>query len=213
MEKILIVDDEKKVCWLIKQSIRWKEIGAKCIGTASTGIEAFAIIKKLKPDIVISDIRMPDMDGLELVRKGKEIDANCTYIIITGYRQFDYAHTALKYGVADFLLKPIDSSELNSVLYRIVAEKKKKRELQPQYLSEQSAIQERKMKARYVIHDLLKTTSLSVNSYKSMPLSFLKGVWSCIIVRVDQNTQNASQVGEDFLHHRVANILPSLFPS
>ena len=102
MLEVLIVDDETKVCWLLEQIIDWDTLHAKCIGTAVNGVEAYSYVKKHKPDVVITDIRMPDMDGLELVRRVKEVHQNCIFIIISGYQQFEYAHAAIKYGVADF---------------------------------------------------------------------------------------------------------------
>lgn len=90
------------------------------VGEAATGQEGLTQIKALRPDIVITDIRMPDMDGLEMLREGRGV---CPFhaIIISGYGEFDYAQQAIRLGVAEYLLKPVDVNELKNCLRRIAA--------------------------------------------------------------------------------------------
>ena len=107
MIKVVIADDEEKVCQLIMGLIDWESLGMRIVGVAHNGIEALERIKECKPDLIITDIRMPGYDGLELIRQTQEIKADVDFIIISGYRHFDYAQNAIKYGVGDYLLKPI----------------------------------------------------------------------------------------------------------
>lgn len=119
MLKILIADDEQKICQLIEKLINWPELGMQVIATAGNGIEALELIRTHQPDIAITDIRMPGCDGLELVRLGKEANPRMEFIIISGYRHFEYAQTAIRYGVNAYILKPIKKEELTETLKRL----------------------------------------------------------------------------------------------
>ncbi|MCI1207973.1 MAG: response regulator [Treponema sp.] len=117
--KVAVLDDEEKVCTLICTLIEWKKLGLVLTGTASDGISGLELIKSTKPDLLITDIRMPGMTGLELVKAAKEVSPDLQVIIISGYSQFDYAQTAINYGVVNYLLKPIKKQELNTVLKKM----------------------------------------------------------------------------------------------
>lgn len=120
MYSVIISDDEPIVCQLIIKLIDWDAMPLELVGTASNGLDAFSLIQQYKPDIVITDIRMPGMDGLELIEKIKNIGISTQFIIISGYRQFTYAHSAIKFDVKDYLLKPINEADLNECLRKIV---------------------------------------------------------------------------------------------
>lgn len=111
MIKVIIADDEEKVCQLIIGLINWKLLDMEIVGVAHNGIEALEMIKSSMPDLMITDIRMPGCDGLELIRSAKTIKEDLDFIIISGYRHFEYAQNAIKYGVGDYLLKPIKKDE------------------------------------------------------------------------------------------------------
>lgn len=120
MFRAIIVDDEAKVCNLILSLGDWKILGIEVAVVCHDGEDALAAIETHRPDIVISDIRMPVYDGLELVRRTREAGIPSEFIIISGHKQFDYAHKALQYNVNDYLLKPIDQQELNAALAKMV---------------------------------------------------------------------------------------------
>ena len=117
--RVLIVDDEIHIAMLIKKLIKWEEIGLDCVNVVDNGETAYNIIINEKPDIVITDIRMPKINGLDLINMTKKINENVKFIVISGYKEFEYAHKALQYGVNDYLLKPINEGELNKVLESI----------------------------------------------------------------------------------------------
>lgn len=119
MLKVLIADDESMICSLISQLIEWQELGFEIVGMAHTGIDAFEIIKKRKPDIIISDIRMPGYDGLELIKRTKEAGIDSEFVMISGFKQFEYAQNAMKYGVKYYLLKPIEEEKLQEIVLEI----------------------------------------------------------------------------------------------
>ena len=117
--KVLIVDDEKYERLLLSKLINWESIGISLVGTASSGQEAIEMFKEIRPEIIMTDISMPEMDGLELSRNIKAIDAGIKIVIITGFREFDYAKQAIRIGVDDFLLKPIEQREVEELLIKI----------------------------------------------------------------------------------------------
>ncbi len=132
--KVLIVDDEKLERVLIKRGFPWEDHGFLVIGEASSGMEALEFIKYRKPELVLTDINMPNMDGLELAEHISVLDENIHVIMITGYREFEYARRAVKLGVEDFLLKPIDMKELKEIALKIrgkiIKEKARRKEVE-----------------------------------------------------------------------------------
>ena len=120
--KVLIADDEFLICELIKKMILWDELQLEFTGCAHNGQELFDQIQEIRPAIVITDISMPVMDGIELIRQTRYLNIPCRFIIVSGYKQFEYAHNALKYSVDDYILKPINENELNQALKKITEE-------------------------------------------------------------------------------------------
>jgi two-component system response regulator YesN len=122
MYKVLIIDDESIIRKGIKNIINWKQLDCEVCADASDGIEGIELIKKYLPEIIITDIRMPGLDGLGMIKQVKGIVPNSKIIILTGYRDFDYVQEAIKCGAFDFLLKPSKIEELTSVVARAVNE-------------------------------------------------------------------------------------------
>lgn len=120
MYKVIIVEDEENILKSIQYMINWSELDCVVVGTAWSGELGLDLICDLRPDIVISDVRMPFMDGLEMIKKGLECH-NFESIIISGYSSFEYAKTAIHLGVNEYVLKPIDYDEVESSIERIVS--------------------------------------------------------------------------------------------
>ncbi len=114
--KVLIVDDEKLERVLIGKGYAWEDNGFEIIGEASNGFEALELLNIMTPDIIITDINMPYMDGLMLTEEIRKRNYQGRIIIVTGYREFDYARRAIKLGVNDFLLKPVNINDLKEVV-------------------------------------------------------------------------------------------------
>lgn len=110
--KLLIVDDEMKIREGLKTSINWKSIGIDEVHTAANGLDAMEIYSMSRHEIVITDVRMPGMDGLELSENIKKLQCNTHIIIISGFSEFEYAKKAMKLGVTDYELKPVDITGL-----------------------------------------------------------------------------------------------------
>ena len=136
MLKVFLVEDEFVMREGIKNNVDWADLGYDFCGEAGDGEVAFPMIQKLKPDIVITDIRMPFMDGLELSKLIKKEMPWIEIILLTGFEEFAYAKEAIKIGVAEYLSKPISGDELLKELDIVSAriqEKRKEREIREKY--------------------------------------------------------------------------------
>jgi two-component system, response regulator YesN len=139
MNKVILVDDEMYFRKGLRNLINWEECGFKVVGEAANGEDALKMIHDVKPDLIITDIRMPVLDGIGLIRQAIEKEAvQSKFIIISGHSDFKYAQQALRYGVHDFVLKPIDQDEIEltlKLLSKTLCEQKK---LHEQMLEEQA---------------------------------------------------------------------------
>lgn len=152
MEKIFLVEDEVIVREGIKKNIDWEKHGYEFCGEARDGELAFPLIQKLKPDIVITDIKMPFMDGLELSRLIKQSQPETEIILLSGYQDFAYAQEGIKIGVVQYLTKPISGEELLAEVDKVAAkirEKKRDQELVEKYKSEMAEKQTNKQSALF----------------------------------------------------------------
>jgi len=122
MYKVLIVDDEPIIRKGLRNIINWKNFECEVVAEAADGLDGLELIRKHRPDIIITDIKMPETDGLSMIKQIKEDVPDSKIIILTGHRNFDYAHEAVKLGVTDFLLKPSRIEELTSAISRAVKE-------------------------------------------------------------------------------------------
>ncbi|MFA9379019.1 MAG: response regulator [Lachnotalea sp.] len=116
---VMLVDDEEEVRQAIIKKIDWNAAGFDMIGYAENGEEALEMAENLRPDVVMTDIQMPFMDGLTMCRKLKEMSKNTKIIIFSGYDEFEYAREAIKLEVEEYILKPIDATKLKLVFERI----------------------------------------------------------------------------------------------
>ena len=122
MYRVIIVDDEPVIRRGLRETIEWDALGLEVAGEAADGIEALKLIRETRPEILITDIRMPEMDGIELIREVKKLDLNIKITILSGYSDYDYLKAAIRLGVDNYLLKPIDNDELISNLRNAVDE-------------------------------------------------------------------------------------------
>ncbi|MBU3110066.1 response regulator transcription factor [Clostridium lacusfryxellense] len=118
MYGMIVVDDKEDIVMGIEKLGKWREIGVEIIGTASNGLEALKLVKKLKPKIIITDIKMPVMDGLQLTQKAIEFDENVKIILLSGYGEFMYAQQAMRLGAKEYLLKPATIETITEAVLR-----------------------------------------------------------------------------------------------
>lgn len=120
--KIMIVDDEELIRLGIAKILSKSELSVQTAGLFANGLEAYAEMNRLQPgelDVLITDIKMPIMDGLKLIEKAKERFPDLHVIVISGFNEFEYARQALRFGVTDYFLKPLDKYELFQALAKI----------------------------------------------------------------------------------------------
>ena len=117
--KVILVDDEEEVREAIRKRINWEEIGFEVAGTAENGEEALELAESCEPDVVMTDIQMPFMDGLTLLKKLKEKIPDLRSVIFSGYDDFEYAKEAIRLEAEEYILKPVDAEELKNIFIRI----------------------------------------------------------------------------------------------
>lgn len=121
MYKVLIVDDEKMICMGMKKAISWEKLGVDQVYTASSAAEAMEILEENHPQIMITDIQMSGITGLELIEKTRDIVPELRVIVLTGYDNFEYVRQSLRLQVQDFFLKPIEEEDLSRAIRKQVA--------------------------------------------------------------------------------------------
>ena len=117
--KVIVADDEVELCSAICKLIRWNELGYELVGSATNGMDALRLVEQMEPDLLLTDIRMPFISGIELARQVREILPMTSIVFLSGYDDFNYAQKAIHYDVVEYLLKPISMAELTAELVRI----------------------------------------------------------------------------------------------
>ncbi len=121
MYRVILVDDERLIVKGLSSVVPWAEMGCQVAGTAYDGAGGLALIRELKPDIVLTDIRMPNMDGLTMLAALKSEFPRMQMSVLTAYRDFEYARQALNLGVCRYLLKPSDMNEIEEAVKLMVS--------------------------------------------------------------------------------------------
>jgi len=125
--KMMIVDDEVYLRDRLKKTINWTQLGVEIVGEARNGQELIEQFSELEPDIILTDIRMPKVSGIEMLAELRKMNKRVKVIFLSGYSDFDYAREALKLDVFDYLLKPINNKKIVEVITNcmtVIAEEK-----------------------------------------------------------------------------------------
>lgn len=195
---ILIVDDESPICQGIKSSIDWRTNTFTYAGCAYNGKSALALILEIKPDIVITDIRMPDMTGLELMQETRKRGINSEFIAISAYKDFSYVKEAMKYGAKDYLLKPFSAEELNATLIRIASDFRKRTQTNEKILRRIQSMQKKTFLRTLLEHPAVNDDSL-IEESASLGMSLGKKPARVIVCELDiHNTNFLGKKGEIF---------------
>ncbi len=142
MLRVFMADDEPWILISMKKIIDWSAEGFVICGEATDGVKAWDRIRNLKPDVVITDIKMPEVDGLELIKRIREAGMDTDVVILSGYSDFQYARTAIRYNCSDYMIKPVDEEELLEIMRKIAGKHNGTQEVEPEegYASENSII-------------------------------------------------------------------------
>lgn len=203
MLKAVIADDEQLICRMLEKMIDWNSKNIEVAGLAHNGQQVLELIEKEKPDIIITDICMPGIDGLQIVQKAKERGENIDFIIMSGYKNFEYAHTALNLGVKHYLLKPISKKELDEILERIIAERMEiTAEQEKIHRLEKNAVEGKKKIRKHFLNNIIKSNlntrvivkdtgqSELTDIETSMNCDFKKECFHVLFTKVDANKPN-----------------------
>ena len=127
--RVMIVDDEYMIVKGLERLIRWQELGLQLAGTAGNGQEALDLMRHQAVDIVITDVNMPNVTGIDFISQAKELGQDFVFIFVSGYQEFEYVKRGMELGAKNYLLKPIDKVELHRVLSQVAQEIRDKRVL------------------------------------------------------------------------------------
>lgn len=139
MIRVLIADDEKRIRDGLSATIPWNALGMEVVGTAAHGEAALALARETRPQIILTDVRMPRMDGLEFLKQAKAFLPRVKVVILSGYDDFAYAQQAVKLGVSDYLVKPVGAEEITSVLKALAADLRDEETAAPAPVSDPSS--------------------------------------------------------------------------
>ena len=201
--KVFLVEDEMVIRRGIKNSIDWEKEGYIFCGEASDGELAYPMIIKEKPDILITDIRMPFMDGLELCKLVKKELPNIKILILSGYDEFDYAKEAIRLGVTEYLLKPISSGKLLEALNGVsesIRREKEDKDLGRKYMEEMrenTEHEKQKFFEQMIAGNLSMADALETGKKYEMNLS--AGMYNLLLFRFtlgEENRKSGELLGE-----------------
>jgi two-component system response regulator YesN len=214
MYRVAIIDDEPLVCRRLAEKVDWKEWNCTVCGTGSNGFEGMELIDRTSPDIVVTDVKMPGMDGLELADYIYQHYPNIITIILSGYNDFDYARAAIRHHVFDYLLKPIDKDEFSQTMHNAMSflhqrSDTPRNEQLPQQGDEISPIIESRMLMDYMLNNNHKLKS-SQEIIKKLSSSIHKGQ---VIVYDLLNAweQNKIEQNRSLYQFAIINILQEIY--
>lgn len=166
MLRLLIADDEKAVRETMNTVIDWKSLNIEVVSLCKNGLEAYDAILDKYPDIVLTDIQMPKLSGLELIQRITQNHDNIQFIILSGYNDFSYAKEAMRYGIKHYILKPCSENEIISAIKEVIKDYYQKKAMLNIYLDSDSQHFRESMTYDMLLHVLASTQSLEQISSK-----------------------------------------------
>ncbi len=195
---MIIADDERLIRESLHQLMDWSRIGVEVVGTAADGLSALQMVENLKADILLSDIAMPKLTGVELIKKVREKQLKCEIVFLSAYSNFEYAQSAIRYGAFDYILKPIDEDKLllsvSNCAEKIMAAKEKEN------LSAEDALQSVLVTSaiKNLLYTSLLPTAKEAEILRSLQIDLAsKSIVSGICLRLSDPSSNPI----DFLSH------------
>ncbi|WP_078408605.1 response regulator [Priestia abyssalis] len=205
--RALIVDDEQHVREGIKLLGQWDDQGIKEIFEAENGEEAVDLIKKYKPAIIFTDMKMPKMDGIQLLEWIKNNQSGSKTIVVTGYDDYHYMRKAIHFGSADYILKPIDPEILNDTLANAVAEWKKEEASRKKDKSIHQLMNEMKPVYRdRKLTQLLNSQKIDQSIYEEMGLHITQN-YEVAIIRINDRTIDPFKGDRDLAYFTILNVI------
>lgn len=189
MIKVLVVDDEYLAREGMKKTVNWSSFSCELSGEAEDAFKAIELSKVIKPDIIITDIKMPGMDGIKMAEEIKEYLPDCKFIIITGYDEFQYAKAAIKINALDFILKPIDEKEFLEAISKASLEVLKIRE-------------EKNLAREKILLDIMRGKISNIDSINEILYSSKIALNKILIVTIENDNYHSiiEEGGEDLIY-------------
>ncbi|NOU96386.1 response regulator [Paenibacillus sp. LMG 31456] len=209
MNKLIIVDDDEIIRKGLSKTIAWQELGFELSGTAGNGLEALSLVEKALPAIVITDIRMPHMDGLQLTEEllGKYPDMKI--ILMTSFEEFEFAKKALKLKVFDYLLKPFDNEMLLETVNRAVAELNREQTVRKKVIDSMPLL--RQQFFENLILDRMQKSELETESH-FLGINLAADTYMVAMIKIDEyhSPEHRNRFGSEMLKYCVSNITEEL---
>ncbi|MCP1103369.1 two-component system response regulator YesN [Aequitasia blattaphilus] len=221
MLKVVIADDEERVCRLIEFLIDWKSMGMEVVSIVHNGTDALSAVEKYRPNIIITDIKMPGVSGLELIEESKKLNPKMEYIVISGYKSFEYAKKAIQFGVSNYLLKPIDQEELKRTLEEIRETVYERREQLSKgkklevYEKEYLISKRKELMESIIFGNKEPESNYSIEELnKKFCYNFRPGLFQTVVIKIDglhEQTQENKQYVENTVEREVRKELSDCF--
>lgn len=187
---LLIVDDEPIMREGLKVYIDWRNCGIESICTAGDGVSALEVVQSQRPDILITDIRMPEMTGLELIEEVRKLQPDCVCLIISGYNDFEYAKKGIEMGAFGYLVKPVSEEELKNAAVSAAQEAHRRIESHQMLERYQEASgQQQRLKDRELLNELLSGEEVQMTpaleaAGERMGISFHRSAYTASVTRL-----------------------------
>jgi two-component system response regulator YesN len=209
MFKLMIVDDDVIIRKGLSQNIDWERHGYEWIGAAGNGMEALQLAESLRPDIVVTDIRMPHMDGLELTEKLAAKFPELKVILMTSYEEFEFAQKALKLKVFDYILKPFENETLLDTVNRAAAECRRDKTVRKQILDSMPLL--RQLFWEHLISGRYSETEIAAEA-EFLGIGLQAVHYAAAVVKIDdyRSPKNSSRYGQEMLKYCVGNIIEEM---
>lgn len=210
MIKTIVVDDEMIILNGLIKMVDWASYDMEIVAVAQDGKQALSEIKKHNPDLLITDIKMPFMDGLEVIQRAKYLNPDILVILISGYDDFKYAQNALQLKVFDYLLKPISLDHFSSTLQNIQEEYRRimqRNEQSSKLIETQTALQKMSLKSffRDIIYQNMLTPQLEIELDK-YPYDLSEMYYIVLIVTLKIDTKNMTEIQHQKIKHFYASV-------
>ncbi|MCP1102011.1 two-component system response regulator YesN [Aequitasia blattaphilus] len=207
--KVLLVDDELEIREGMEKKISWNELGFSVAGVAENGVEALELVGQIMPDVILTDIKMPFMNGLELIERVVKILPGVKIIVFSGFDDFEYAQKAINYGVEEYILKPVSSVSLEESLRKLktrmdeeIAYKRDIDRLRMVYEESFSTLRE-----RFLVNAMEGVLSLEELKEKEQTyVGDLRGRYKCVAVLSYENS--SLQGGEESIFYGKEELIP-----
>nr|WP_258567567.1 response regulator [Paenibacillus anseongense] len=186
-----MADDEPNILRNLQAVIPWAELEIDIVGTAKNGVDALELSRLHEPDLVMSDIRMPLMDGITFVQKLREINEACKVLMVTGYQDFEYARSLMRVGVSDYMLKPINYEELENCIRKLANEIRENKAIKQQ--EQQKWGKMKNLAYEKILQDVLMNYT-EISTYTLLPIDNMDletMTYSFMMIDVDDYSQKS----------------------